>query len=41
MKKIILIGCSVLGLFALIWAGARTISATAETDVSAGEEKMR
>lgn len=41
MKKIILIGCSVLGLFALIWAGARTISATAETDVSAGEEKKR
>ena len=41
MKKKLLIGCSVFILFALIWVGARNINATAETDVSSGEETKR
>lgn len=37
MKKYIWIGCGVLVLSALIWVGARNLSATAETDVSADD----
>ncbi len=40
MKKI-LIGGSVLVLFALLWVGAGEIGATAKEDVSAGEETKR
>lgn len=38
MKKKLLIGGSLIALLAFIWIGAKNLSATAETDVSSGDE---
>ncbi len=38
MKKKLMIGGGMAVLLALIWVGAKNLSATAETDVSAGEK---
>lgn len=40
MKKNILIGCSVLALFFLIWTGARNLNATAETETDVSSDSV-